>query len=179
MKSRAKHDFPEQIEGGHTASGAVSRFARVQERTYWLDLFTPETWREIAKIDFTVTGFRANRRKHAEKVQAGDLFLCYLTGKSRFVGVLEALSPSFWDETPIWKSDPFPVRFKTRLVTRVEEDAGLHLHEVVEQSAHARSWSGYYRGSPQRLPLDDSEFIVRRLAPILHQAAHSKSRALG
>jgi hypothetical protein len=137
--------------------------------TYWLDLFTPETWREIAKVNYEVSGYRANRKTHAEKVEPGDLFLCYLTGKSRFVGVLEVLSDSYWDESPIWKSDPFPVRFKTKLAVKVDEDSGLHLHEVVEQSAHKRSWSGYYRGSPQRLPEDDGGFIVSRLREIAQQ----------
>jgi hypothetical protein len=131
--------------------------------TYWLDLFTPETWSEINSIDYSVSGYRKNRRPHAKKVAVGDIFLCYLTGKSRFVGALEVLSDSYWDETPIWKSDAFPVRFKTRLLVRVPEDRGVHLHEVVEQSAHARSWGGYYRGSPQRLPAEDGDFILRRL----------------
>jgi len=140
------------------------------ECTYWLDLFTPETWREIAAVNYETSGFREYRKAHAAKVRPDDLFLCYLTGKSRFVGVLEILSRSFWDETPIWKSDPFPVRFKTRLVSRVEEDVGIHLHDVIERSEHARSWSGYIRGSPQRLPKEDGEYIAQRLSEIEQQA---------
>jgi hypothetical protein len=88
------------------------------------------------------------------------------------VGVLEALGKTYWDdETRIWESDPFPVRFKTRLVSRVSEDQGIHLHEVVEQSRHARSWGGFYRASPQRLPREDGEWIVGRLAEIAARAA--------
>ncbi|HLK13600.1 MAG TPA: EVE domain-containing protein [Fimbriimonadaceae bacterium] len=140
------------------------------ERAYWLDLFTPETWAEIGKIDYAVSGYRANREAHAKKVRPGDLFLCYLTGKSRFVGILEVESEAYWDETPIWQSDAFPVRFKTRLVSRVPEDRGVHLHEVVEQSEHARSWSGYYRGSPQRLPHADGQFIATTLKSVEAEA---------
>jgi len=66
--------------------------------TYWLNLFTPETWNEIGGIDYSVTGFRENRRARAEQVEVGDLFLCYLTGKSRFVGVLEATGGAYWDD---------------------------------------------------------------------------------
>jgi hypothetical protein len=97
--------------------------------------------------------------------------LCYLIGKSRFVGVLEALSESYWDESPIWASDPFPVRSKTRLVLRVAEDDGLHLHDVAAHSDYAKSWSGYYRGSSQRLPENDGEFIVHRLRELAETEA--------
>jgi hypothetical protein len=94
---------------------------------------------ERSPRSITASGFRANRKTLAKKVKPGDRFLCYLTGKSRFVGVFDVLSESYWDETPIWKSDPFPVRFKTRLVVKVPEDRGVHLHEVTAQSAKARS----------------------------------------
>jgi hypothetical protein len=134
---------------------------------YYIDLFSPDTWREIGETEYSVSGFRANRRRGADRIEPGTLFLCYLTGESRFIGVLETTSRCFFAEEPrIWASDAFPVRFETRLVVKVPEDRGVHLHEVVEQSAHARSWSGYYRGSPTRLPDDDGEYIVRRLHEI-------------
>src|SRR4051812_47750261 len=95
---------------------------------YWLDLFTPETWEEIGRVNYGVTGFRASRKAHSRRVSPGDFFLCYLTGKSRFVGILEVLEQSYWDEGDrIWRSDVYPVRFRTRLITRVAEDRGLHL----------------------------------------------------
>ncbi len=144
--------------------------------SYYIDLFSPETWREIAEVDYRVSGFRANRRRGAEQIEPGSLFLCYLTGKSRFVGVLRTTSRSYIAEEPrIWESDPFPVRFETELVVKVPEDRGVHLHEVVEQSAHARSWGGYYRGSPTRLPDDDGEFIVRRLHEIAREHRDAES----
>jgi hypothetical protein len=136
------------------------------QRTCWISLFTLETWSELAQIDYVTTGFPAKHERRAGKIRPGDLFLCYMTGRSRFIGVLEILSEFYWDETPIWTSDVFPVRFKTRLVKKVHEDSGIHLHEVVAQSKHARSWSGYYRSAPLRLPDADAEFIIRRLQAI-------------
>src|SRR5262249_13854439 len=82
------------------------------EKNYWLDLFSPETWQEAAKIGYTVTGFRRHRWKGLAKIKQGDIFVCYLTGFSRFCGLLEVVSEPFLDETPIWKSDPFPSRVR-------------------------------------------------------------------
>ena len=47
---------------------------------YFLDLFTPETWRAFRETGASVTGFRERHRRLAgERVSQGDIFLCYLT----------------------------------------------------------------------------------------------------
>ena len=73
-------------------------------QTYWLDLFTVETWKEFLDHGGDVTGFREKRWKTVQKIKHGDYLLCYLTGASRWVGLLEATSEPVYDETPIWKS---------------------------------------------------------------------------
>lgn len=65
-------------------------------RKYWLDLFTGKTWEEFLKSGATVSGFRERRRKTAEQIHPGDYLICYLTGLSRFVGILEVKSESFF-----------------------------------------------------------------------------------
>lgn len=32
------------------------------EESYWLSLFTPETWHEVGGVDHSVSGSRANRK---------------------------------------------------------------------------------------------------------------------
>ncbi len=58
--------------------------------SYWMDLFTPETWDEIGQINYEVTGFRANRRAHAERAAVGDFF--------------SATSPANPGSWPFWNS---------------------------------------------------------------------------
>jgi hypothetical protein len=76
-------------------------------QTYWPDLFTVETWKEFLDHGGDVTGFREKRWKTVQKIKHGDYLLCYLTGTSRWVGLLEVTSEPVYDETPIWKSDVF------------------------------------------------------------------------
>jgi hypothetical protein len=72
------------------------------DRNYWLDLFTPQTWNEFLKAGSSVSGFRESRWSAVQKIQEGDYLLCYLTGISRWVGVLEVTSKkSFKDSKPI------------------------------------------------------------------------------
>jgi hypothetical protein len=80
------------------------------ETTYWLDLFTGTTWKEFLAAGGGVSGFRESQWKTVQKIKPGDYLLCYLTGISRFVAVLEVTSKPFKDTAEIWKDDVFPCR---------------------------------------------------------------------
>ncbi len=137
------------------------------EACYYIDLFTPETWQEARSRGLTITGFSERRRRYASRVKPGDVFLCYLTGRSRFIGALRVTSEMFIDkETRIWASQPFPVRFECELMVEVPEDHGIHLREVQAQSAQPATYDWIFRASPQEMPTDDSEWVLRRLREI-------------
>jgi EVE domain len=77
-------------------------------QSYWLDLFTGTTWEEFLAAGGEVSGFRERRWKTVQQMKPGDYLLCYLTGISRWIGVLEVVSEPFKDTTPIWKDEAFP-----------------------------------------------------------------------
>jgi len=133
------------------------------EQTYWLDLFTPETWDEAAKIGYTVTGFRRLRWKGLSRINEGDVFVCYLTRVSRFCGLLAAASKPFLDETPIWKSDPFPARVRTIPLVTLQPKFSIPFDNLVAKFVSATAWRGYIRGSPMKLPLQDGQVIESAL----------------
>jgi hypothetical protein len=97
----------------------------VSETAYWLDLFSHKTWTEFLKAGGAVTGFRESRWRTAQRISPGDYFLCYLTGVSRWVGLLEVTGKAFHDDSPIWADDPFPVRLPVKLVVSLEPDAAV------------------------------------------------------
>jgi hypothetical protein len=77
---------------------------------YWLvDLFTGTTWDEFRADGAKVSGFRHRMRKAVERIEEGDILLCYLTGVMRWVGALEVVGRSK-DSRRIWKFDDFPAR---------------------------------------------------------------------
>jgi len=130
---------------------------------YWLDLFTPETWNEAAAVKFGVTGFRETRWPIVRRVEIGDYFVCYLTRVSAFSGLLEAVSGGYQDSSPIWTSDVFPARVKTRPVIALGPTEAVPFDKIVSKFRSATSWRGYVRGSPMRLPMEDAEAIVDAL----------------
>jgi len=135
-------------------------------RKYWLDLFTGKSWEEFIKSGASISGFRERRRAMAKQIQPGDYLLCYMTGISRFIGVLEVKSTWFEDHTKIWSSEDFPIRFKVELIHKLEPKNAVPVLSLKEKlsifqglkSEHA--WSGFFRGSPALFEPADGEAII-------------------
>jgi len=136
---------------------------------YWLDLFTGTTWKEFRDAGARVSGFSAKRRSVAQRVEKGDLLLCYLTGVMRWVGVLEVGEVST-DTTRIWKDQEFPIRFNVKPLMLLEPEHGVpmeHLEGRVSFFANSRDkgkFRGFVRGSPNLFKNPkDAELILSLL----------------
>jgi restriction system protein len=128
---------------------------------YWLDLFTVKTLEEFQKAGANVSGFRDRRFQICQQIQPGDKLLCYITGISRWVGVLRVTKPAYRSEERIWDMEVFPVRLGVEPEILLPPEHGIP-HQSLQPSLHspARSWAGYLRGSPTRLQKDDAEVIL-------------------
>jgi len=141
----------------------------MSDRNYWLDLFTGKTWEEFLQSRATITGFRKRKHNLAKKIQTGDYFICYLTGISRFVGVLEVKSKCYIDTKPIWEDQVFPVRFDVELIYKLEAATSIPVKSLMDKlpmfqnlkSPHA--WTGFFRGSPNKFNKRDGEIIVKEI----------------
>jgi predicted RNA-binding protein len=138
-------------------------------RQYWLDLFTGKTWEEFLKNGANVSGFRERRRKIAKKIRPGDYLICYLTGVSRLIGVLEVKSELYFDRTPIWEGEDFPCRFKVELIHQLEPKTAIPILELRDELSlfqelkSKNAWSGYFRGSPALFEFRDGELLVEAI----------------
>jgi hypothetical protein len=136
---------------------------------YWLDLFTGTTWQEFREAGANVSGFSAKRRKVAQRVQRGDILLCYLTGVMRWVGALE-VSDGSTDTKRIWKDGEFPVRFNVKTLIMLEPEHGVLMEQLagrVSFFATAKDkgkFRGFVRGSPNLFQnARDAELIMSLL----------------
>ena len=137
------------------------------KRNYWLDLFTGATWAEFKGAGAKVTGFRASRWTTVQKIRPGDYFLCYLTGISRFVGVLEIIEGPYRDSTPIWKDEDFPCRFKVKVIAELTPETAVPVLDLRNGLSFFRNltsphaWTGHFRASPARWDPADGEAVVQ------------------
>jgi hypothetical protein len=132
---------------------------------YWLDLFTGTTWKEFQAAGSKVSGFREPHWKRAAKIKAGDLFLCYLVGVSRWVGLLEVKGDRYRDEAPIFGEDIFPVRFQVKPLILLSPEEGVPMEALRGKLSFygpdsTTSWSGHVRGSPTKYTTADGDVIA-------------------
>jgi hypothetical protein len=140
------------------------------KRNYWLDLFTGVTWNEFQKAGSSISGFRESRWKTVQKVAIGDCFLCYMTGISRFIGILEVTGKPFKKyDRDIWTDDDFPCRLEVKPIVLLTPETAIPVHELRNQlscfenlkSPHA--WTGHFRASPSKWKRADGEAVLKAL----------------
>ena len=71
-----------------------------------------------------------SRWKMVQKIKPGDYLLCYLTGVSRFIGILEVTSEAFKDSTPIWKDEAFPCRLGVKVVSKLKPETAVPVQQL-------------------------------------------------
>ena len=140
---------------------------------YWLDLFTEETWLEAARRKFTISGFTQKRWATVQRIRPNDILVCYLTGRSTYIGLLQVTGLPFRDETPIWASQVFPSRLPVAPELLLRPDAGISVHSLRDQLSYCRNltsphaWTGHFRGSPaaiRQLPL--AQIVLTLVGPV-------------
>lgn len=134
--------------------------------TYWLDLFTGTTWKEFQAAGAKATGFRDRNWKRAADIKKGDIFLCYLVGVKRWVGLLEVTGERRKDTSPIFQEEVFPVRFEVKPLVLLPPEQGVPMEHFkgklsfYPSDADAGEWSGHVRGSPTRYKSADGDVIA-------------------
>ena len=106
--------------------------------TYWLDLFTGQTWQEFQDHGANVSGFRKRMHNAVERIKPGDILLCYLTGVMRWVGAIEVQGRSK-DKSEIWEFDTFPERLGVKPLVLLTPEHGVPMQQLEGKVAFYRS----------------------------------------
>jgi hypothetical protein len=141
---------------------------------YVLNVFSPETHPRFAASDRTVAGFRVRHRQAAERLNPGDLVVCYLTRLSRWVGLLEVVGAPYEDATPLFveQDDPFVVRLKVKPLVWLPPEHGIPIHDPAVWSklsftkAHSQdsnNWTGAVRTALAPLTAEDGALLASLL----------------
>lgn len=132
------------------------------ERSYWVQVFTPNTWQRFLDSGGKVTGFRDLRWKHIQKLRPGDYLLCYLSGISKWVGILEVASEPYLDTVRIWDEDLFPCRVDVELRLKLSIETAVPIRTLKDRLSifRAKNWSLYLISSPAKWQVHDGEAVV-------------------
>jgi len=142
--------------------------------TYYLNLFSPQTWNAARSKKVALTGFRKAQRGQALKVVPGDIFLCYLVGISRWSGALKVASELYEDDTVFYtEPDPFTIRFKVDPIFVFPQDMSLpivldglwdKLSITCLFQKGSLGWGNFFQSSLREISEVDGNLILDRLA---------------
>jgi len=140
---------------------------------YFLNLFSPRTWNIFLRLETPVSAHKPRFRRLASEVKPGDVFVCYVTGISRFCGALEATGSLCEDATPIYGNpDPFSLRWPVRKLVALPGENGIpvradvvwnHVLGLRTQDRAGSRWTGRFRRSLSELPAEDGAYLVELL----------------
>ena len=157
--------------GKNESSPTLLYVFSIRLMSYFLNLFSPETWDAFRGHGANVSGFQERQRNAAEKIQVGDILLCYMVRVSRWCGVLQVTSTAYRDEEPIYRNpDPFVIRFKVKPIVMLEPEYSIPIHDdsiwniLSQTKGHSKSSSSWtYRNSLREINTTDGSFLVSRL----------------
>ena len=137
---------------------------------WYTDLFSPETYKEFLQTDRKSTGFPKRKQQAAERIQPGDVLVCYMTKVSRWCGLLEVVGEHPYHDP---QENQFPVRLRVNPLILLEDiKYGLPIRDpeiwrtlsfTREEKPTSNRWTGKLRGSLVLLDDEDGDFLNRLL----------------
>lgn len=138
---------------------------RPEDRVYWIQVFTVNTWRQFLEAGGNVTGFRETRWGHVQKLKEGDTLLCYLSGVSKWIGALEVTSQPYLDTKRIWTDGLFPCQAEVRILLGLDLATAVPMKELRDRLSifRTKSWGLYVISSPLRWKTADGNEVLKSL----------------
>lgn len=120
---------------------------------YWLIALPREDMEHCIEVGC----FGLNRRFRVQQVREGDKVACYVTKEYKIIGLGEATSDYFVEESPLFKRADavFADRFKFKLDSR---NLNLNFMDVIDKMSFITNmayWAVYFRNSIVQLTKED------------------------
>ena len=140
---------------------------------YYLNIFSPETWRGFRDSGSQITGVRDRYLNAAGRVNPGDLMLCYLTRLSRWSGLLKVESHVYQDTSAVHDElDKYKVRFRVKPIVVLDLESSIPIYDddvwhslsITKNHQRGRSdWTGFFRGTLNEFDIKDGRFLEQLL----------------
>lgn len=140
----------------------------MDNRSYWLDVFTQKSWQEFLDTEGNISAFKDDRWITVQNIQPGDYLLCYIKDISGWVGILEVISEPFKEET-IFKLDDFTSKVEVKIVKMLDIEKAVPALSLGNKLTMFKSlknpnrWRMLFKGSPRKINQHDALEIVKAI----------------
>jgi len=147
---------------------------------YWIDEFTEETWDQFWEAGGHTSGWPEHYRKMVDNgVAQGDVLVCYVIGRQRWVGALKVLGASD-DSRAIWGLDnedhvKYPARLEVMPLVGLDVDLAIGMDRLKGKVGFFRGdtdkgkYQGFVRNSLVRFAENlDGAYLLRLIEKSSH-----------
>lgn len=138
----------------------------------WIAVSGEENFEKTKELKFELQGFKTRQRRKAERMQAGDRLIWYITKEMVFAGYATIMGESFEDHERIWQGKkagedyPWRVPIKPELV--LERDKWVDVEGVARKMTYVSKWPPEhwrlaFQGNLHEIPDEDFELIRKAL----------------
>jgi hypothetical protein len=148
---------------------------------YWIIVGSPDNFEKTRELGFSIQGMKTRQRRKAERMEAGDQFVWYITGDQAFAGYATITGPSFEDHDLIWssgkkKDEDYPWRVPIGKEVTLPRDGwvpaeGLARKLTYVQKWPAEHWRLAFQGNVHEIPEGDFETLRSEIDKAASQAA--------
>src|SRR4051794_21922730 len=134
---------------------------------YWMLVSGPENFETSRARGFDLAAMKSRHRKKAERVEAGDRVLFYVTGRQAWGGAATVTGPYFEGTDLIWRGkndDPYPFRFPIKPDVILQPEQFVPALSLLDDLEYPRRWPREhwhlaFQGNVHLLPREDFEHI--------------------
>lgn len=113
-------------------------------RNYWMMVISPENFRIIRELGFTVQGLKAQYHRKAQRIEPEDRILYYVGRDRYFPATATATSRYFEDGTHKWAKEgksawAYGVRIKPEIV--LDEEQYIDARQLAPRLDYVRRWA--------------------------------------
>ena len=141
--------------------------------SYWIIVSSPENFEATKSKRFKVQGMKSRHRRKAERMEAGDGLVWYLTGEQVFSGYATITGSYFEDHEPIWGSskkpgEDYPWRVPIKKETVLPKGKWVDVEGIARKMEHVAKWPAAhwrlaFQGNVHEIPKKDFDLIRRAI----------------
>lgn len=138
----------------------------------WIAVSGEEKFEKTKELKFELQGFKTRQRRKAERMQAGDRLIWYITKEMVFAGYATITGECFEDHEPIWQGkkagEDYPWRVPIQPELVLERDKWVDVEGVARQMTYVSKWPPEhwrlaFQGNLHEIPDEDFELIRKAL----------------
>jgi len=136
---------------------------------YWLSVFNEMTWRQFRDMTSKVCGFPEPRSGRFANITKYDTFICYISKRMVWAGVLHVSGKPFRDRSQIYEGGIFPRRVPVEPLIVCDVERAVPMSQLEGRlsffptGSTAKRWAPIVRNSPRKLHPPDAQAIINLL----------------